>query len=110
MHTRNCARALSDRPKRHSSPVAGLLVLSALFHLCAFIIWPTTTELPTVGLRQLTLEIQRPDPPGAQAVQQVKRSPARSHTGDTNPADYRILALTKTSAQAALNIKCMESP
>ena len=61
-----------DRPLRHFPLLPGFLVLSAVLHLCVGMVWPLNTEPPTVGLKQLVLEIQRHDPPGIQATPAVK--------------------------------------
>ena len=62
----------SDKPPRHFPLLPGFLVLSAALHLCAAMVWPLNTELPSVGLKQLVLEIQRHDPPGVQATPPAK--------------------------------------
>jgi len=39
----------SNKPPRHFPLLPGLLVLSAALHLCAAMVWPLNTELPSVG-------------------------------------------------------------
>ena len=81
----------AGRPPRHSPILPGLLVLSAALHLCAAMVWPSNTELPTVGLKQLVLEIQRRDPPGIQAT-----PPAKPQTKNTERPTARPPVKTVT--------------
>ena len=92
IENKTVAGMYADRPPRHFPLLPGLLVLSAALHLGAIMVWPFTTEFPTVALKQLVLEIQRHDPPGIQATPPVEpqmknteRSAARPPVKTTTP-------------------------
>ncbi len=100
MEVEKCEEKYADKQPRHFPLLPGLLALSAALHLSAVMIWPLNTALPTVGVKQLVLEIQRLDPPGMPST-----PPIRPQVKNTQSPVARTPAKTITQPSETARVK-----